>query len=59
MTNKEKLELKIELLEDLKECFSFNFGSMSEDLSKSQIEELYQRYCEKYNEIKEEEKNNS
>lgn len=52
MNKKEKLELKIEILEDLRECFGFNWGAVDYSLQKRKIEDLYQKYCIEYEEEK-------
>ena len=35
MDNKEKIKLKIEILNDIKNCFSFDFGVLDETLNKN------------------------
>ena len=52
MTKKEKLEFKINILNDIKECMTFNFGSMNDTLNKTQLENLIAQYEEKVKEIK-------
>lgn len=52
MTKKEKLEFKINILNDIKECMIFNFGSMNDTLNKIQLENLIAQYEEKVKEIK-------
>lgn len=53
MNDKEKLELKIDILEDLlNHCFQFDFSSMSESLDKKLVQytlNLYYNELELYN----------
>lgn len=57
MSEKEKLEIKLELLEDLKECFTFNFTAMEEFLNKRRVDDLFSKYCQELEEINEKEAN--
>ena len=51
MTEKEKLELKIGILEDILECMSFNFGSMNYTLDKPKLEETIASYVQVWSDL--------
>lgn len=44
MNEKEKLELKIELLEDLLSCFQFNFTAIDDILNKKMVQDRLDAY---------------
>ena len=44
MNYKEKLELKLEILEDIYECFQFNWGSGDDSISMKKMSDLLDRY---------------
>ena len=44
VNEKEKLELKIELLEDLLNCFQFNFTAMDNTLKKKMVQDMLDAY---------------
>ena len=55
MTEKEKLELKIEIIEDLLfNCFSFEFNLLEEKLDKNKLKQLYNKYYNILNKVGEE-----
>ena len=51
MIEKEKLELKIGILEDILECMSFNFGSINYTLDKSKLEETIASYVQVWSDL--------
>lgn len=44
MTQKEKIELKLEIFEEIKDCMHFNFGAMSEHLDLHEINQVIDKY---------------
>lgn len=43
-SNKEKIMLKLEILNDIRSCMSFNFGAMDDTLSLSKINNTIKKY---------------
>ena len=59
MNRKEKLELKIDILEDLLAyCFQFSIASMSEELNKGLVQDMLNSYCEQLEELEKDESSN-
>ena len=50
MDDKEKIKLKIEILNDIKNCFSFDFGALDETLNKIKIQKMLKKYEEEIDE---------
>lgn len=50
MDNKGKTKLKIEILNDIKNCFSFDFGVLDETLNKIKIQKMLNKYEEEIDE---------
>ena len=50
MDDKEKIKLKIEILNDIKNCFSFDFGVLDETLNKTKIQKMLNKYKGEINE---------
>lgn len=51
MTDREKIELKLEIFEDILQCIHFNFGSMSEDIDRHLVEKKIVEYQTKISEM--------
>lgn len=44
MMQKEKIELKLEILEDIRSCIHFNFSAIDDTLSLSDLNEIIDKY---------------
>lgn len=58
MTYKEKLELKKEIVYDLYNCFSFNFGSIDDSLNMTKVSKLIDKYNNELEGIRKNENSN-
>lgn len=56
MNYKEKIQLKLEILQDIRSCFSFSFGSVEQQLDNFKLNNLIVKYM---NDLKEDEENES
>lgn len=56
MNYKEKTQLKLEILQDIRSCFSFSFGSIEQQLDNFKLNNLIVKYM---NDLKEDEENES
>lgn len=56
MNDKEKLEIKKEIFEDLLNCFSFDFTSIRDVITRNQIEDKIYKYKQELYDIEKIEK---
>lgn len=58
MTEQEKIDFKIELLRNIEECMTFNWGSVDYTLNKIKLQEMIDKYYEQKRELNNNENKN-